>query len=408
MKPRDRLFYGWVVVGVGFLAYALAAGIYLAFGVFFKPMAAEFGWSRATTAAAFSLSGVVMGLTSPLIGMVVDRYDTRLVALTGGTLVGLGYGLLSVASALWQVFLLFPVLGVGVEIILICVLAPVNRWFVEKRGLAQGLVGAGSGIGVMAFPLLGSFFILNFGWRQAYLILGLLTGLLLMATAPWLRKEPRELGLAPYGQERGQEKLGSVPSKEQTFSFAQALATLTFWKVFLLAWLAVLSYMFIMVHLVPYATDRGTSPMAAASLLSLFGGANIVGRVAWGAIADRIGRKLALVISLALSALLFLWLLVAGEIWGLMLFALVFGLVQGGWIPNWIALQAELFGLGAIGAMVGAMEAALNLGGAVGGYLAGYIFDLTGSYSWAFLMGAFSLFLASALALSLTPPRRRL
>ncbi|MBA7683618.1 L-lactate transporter [subsurface metagenome] len=161
-----------------------------------------------------------------------------------------------------------------------------------------------------------------------------------------------------------------------------------------------------MVHIVPHATDLGTSAMIAANILAVVGGLSIVGRVGIGAISDRVGRKPSLIMGFALLAVALFWVMIAKEIWMLYIFAIIFGFSTGGLIALEPSVTAELFGMKAHGAILGTIVFGATTGGAFGSILAGYIFDITGSYYIAFLVSAV-LTIASLILISLLKPTRR-
>jgi MFS family permease len=184
-----------------------------------------------------------------------------------------------------------------------------------------------------------------------------------------------------------------------SLSLRQAIRTRSFWMVFLVFLLFACSLFLVLTHLVPHATDMGFSPVQAASLLSASGGATVAGRVLLGLTSDRTGRKGAAVICTLLVAASMVWLIWARELWTLYVFALAYGLGWGGMGPTFAALAGETFGLRKIGAILGAMDAGFNAGAAMGPFLGGLIFDVSGSYFFAFVIAALLMFIAATLVL---------
>jgi len=397
---KRPLFYGWVVVFAGGLIWMLSVGMFQTFGVFFKPISGEFEWSRGVTSMAFTLFALLMGLFSPLTGKLVDRWGPRLIILLGGGFLGLGYTLISQVHSLWQFYLSFILVGAGMGAFFTPISATIIRWFRERRGLALGFTTLGGGIGTIIFPPLAQSLISAGGWRHAYIVLGAGVGGIIVLASLFLRKSPAETNPVPEAAVAGED----TPSA--SFSLTEAVSTPAFWRVFVAAGLSILAYQALMVHLVPYATDEGLNPMAAAMLLSIMGASNMGGRVSWGLLSDRIGRRAALLLSFGLSALLVLWLLLWNDTRVLVPFAALFGFCQGGWFVNWSALQGEMFGLTSLGAILGATQTGTSIGGGLGVLLAGYIFDLTQGYRPAFLMAAVALIVASLLILRLRTPGR--
>lgn len=150
-----------------------------------------------------------------------------------------------------------------------------------------------------------------------------------------------------------------------------------------------------MTHLVPHATDIGFSAVEAAIVLSLTGGATIVGRLLLGTASDKIGRKAAAVTCALLHVGAMVWLLWVRDLWMFYLFALAFGFSWGGMGPTMAALIGDTFGLSRLGAILGVLDAGFNAGAAIGPYIGGLIFDVSRSYSLAFSLGVAVMLLST-------------
>src|SRR5437762_2856193 len=173
MPPSRRM--PWVVVGAVWLTLAIASGLYFSFPIFFVALLEDFGWSRGATAAAFSISAVVQGVCSPLVGMLVDRLGPRRVMLGGAFVLGIACVLSSLVGSLWSLYLTTGVLAaMGV-----CAVSWVPcgtliaRWFTERRGSMMGLAFSGMGAGVLVVGPLAQWLLIGYGWRAACLVLGL-------------------------------------------------------------------------------------------------------------------------------------------------------------------------------------------------------------------------------------------
>src|SRR5438477_7434978 len=164
----------WVVVGTVWVTLAIASGLYFSFPIFFVALVEEFGWSRGATAAAFSISSVVQGVLAPFVGILVDRLGPRRVMLGGAWVLGGACVLASRIGSLWSLYAVTGVLAaVGV-----CAVSSVPtgvlmaRWFADRRSTAMGLAFSGMGAGVLALGPLAQWLIVGYGWRGAYLVLG--------------------------------------------------------------------------------------------------------------------------------------------------------------------------------------------------------------------------------------------
>ncbi len=386
-KAERQFFYGYIVVGAAFLIMMLTYGAHLAFGVFFKPMLAEFGWTRAMTSAAFSLAKVVQGLLTVLMGRLTDRFGPRIVMTLCGFVLGLGYLLMSQAGAMWQLYLFYGVIiGTGMGGAFVPLNTTVARWFVGRRSVMTGIVVSGIGVGLLITPPVASQLISTYDWRLSYIILGAIVLVLVLLAAQHLRRDPTRVGQTPYGEKQGEER--ELKLATASFSFKEAVYTRQFWVVFAMFFSFGFCMFAVLVHIVPHATDLGISAASAANMLATIGGMSIVGKIVLGSLADRIGNKPVFIVGFILMAGALFWLVSATESWMLYVFAGVFGFAYGGCASSESPLVAGLFGLSSHGAILGGITISVPIGGAVGPFVAGYIFDVTGSYQAAFMVTA--------------------
>lgn len=377
---QSRPSYGWAVLFSSLVIWSLVVGMWYTFGVFFKPVASDFGWNRASTSLAVSIGMLTNGVLSPVAGILSDKYGPRLALLSGGLFSGLGYSLISQTQTLWHFYLFYVVVGIGMATSYIPVVSVVSRWFPHKRGFVLGLTGVGAGVGQTIMPPLASYLVYSLGWRLSYILLGVPIGVLMAGLALVLRTPPS--GATP------DFKNGTAAAA--SFSLRRAMSTPALWILLGILSLAAFNLQTVMMHLVNYATDpgRSLSPTLAASFLAVIGIANIIGKLGLGALSDRMGRRVALTISFALGALALLWLNLATSPWMFYIFAAIFGFSYGGWVPVFPALAGDLYGMASLGAILGVIQVGGPIGSATGTYLAGQIFDTTQSYQAAFLLAA--------------------
>lgn len=413
MRNAGRFFYGWVVAIAAFVFMIAVWGAYYSFGVYFKPVSGDFGWSRAVTAGAFSTYMVLHGFIAIFAGRFTDKYGPRLVMTACALLLALGYGLMSQISSLWQLYLFFGVIiGVGMSGAYVPPISAVARWFEKDRGLMLGFVICGVGIGTVLFPPIATFIITAYSWRVAYLLTGAAILVLGVSSAFFLKRAPRDMGLLPYGAAAGKKiEFGAKADIKAPFcpefSTREALRTTVFWQLFFSYSLCLVCLDMIMVHLVPHATDIGITATIAALFLSLIGVGSIVGRILGGFISDRIGAKINIALWAIIQGLSVLSLLVIREPWMFYVFAAVFGLGYGGWVPAFPAIIGELFGMKAHGGIFGVILFAATIGGAAGSLIAGFIYDVTQSYASAFLTAGVAVSLGGVIALTIRQPREK-
>lgn len=269
----------------------------------------------------------------------------------------------------------------------------------------MGVVASGIGVGQLIVPPLSNWLISIYGWRISYLTIGSLCMVIIMASTRFLKRDPKQMGLLPDGE--GQAEKGISPIKDQGLPLREAIRTRQFWMfcLILLPW--IFSLIIVLVHGVIHAIGLGLSPASAANILAIIGVAGIAGRLAFGRLADTIGIKPVLIISLALTVVAFLWLLVAKGMWQLYLFAIIFGIAYGTFETLHSPIIAELFGLGSLGSIFGVVLAIGSIGFVSGPVIAGHIFDVSGSYQTAFVICVVMSFVSLAVALLLPLKRAK-
>lgn len=395
-------FYGYIVVVAAFLIMVIVMGTMYSFGVFFKPLSTELGWTRAATSGAYSLFMVLHSFLSIIAGRLNDRFGPRII-LTGCSLfLGLGYLLMSQISAIWQLYLFYGVIvAMGTSGGYVPLASTVARWFVKRRGLMTGITVSGIGIGTMIMPPVANWLISSYGWRTCYIIIGILVSVLIILAAQFLRRDPGQMGQVPYDEE--EVDTSHLNLADGGFSLREAIHLRQFWMLCAMLLCFGVSVQVIMVHIVPHATDLAISPASAANILAIIGGVSVTGRIIMGSVGDRIGSKPAITICFIMMLVALLWLLATKELWMFYLFAVIFGFAYGGWAALLSLIVAELFGLSSLGVILGAVISVMAVGEAAGPALAGGIFDITNSYQLAFLICAALSIIAIMLALLLRP-----
>ena len=397
------VFYGWVIVAVSFVIILLTYGVQFSFGVFLDPLQKELGWTRAAISLVpglFIFTQCIFGL---IAGWFTDRYGPRVIVSIGGFFVGLGLVLTSRISAPWELYAYYSfMVGFGVGCCGNPIFTTVSRWFLSRRGLALGITAAAVGLGTMIMAPVAQSLIDKYGPTTPYLIIGCVAWLIVVA-ALWLKKQPEDTGELPYGATH--DEITSISSVQlRGLTLPQALRTRTLWLLSFMLILANISLMMIIYHLVTYAKDTGISEMTAATLLSVAGGTNILGKILVGMASDKYGRKPLFIFCFLLQAIMIIWLIKSTSTWMFYMFAIFWGLGYGGWMPLMPAITGELFGLRNMGSIMGMAGISLGIGGTIGPVLAGYIVDSTGSYSIALLAGALAMFLAAAVVPLLKKP----
>jgi MFS family permease len=399
---KPGFFYGYVIVFIGFVNMLVMFGTFYSFGVFFKPLSTEFGWTRATTSGAYSLGMFLSGLLAIIMGKLTDRFGPRIVMTLCGFLFGLGFLLMSRVSTIWQLYLFYGVVaGVGLSGAFVPPLSTVARWFVKRRGIMTGFVVAGIGVGTLIVPPVATWLIESWDWSTAYIVIGAVALVLIILSAQFLRLDPRRMGLLPDGES---EEAAGLNLHARGFSFKEAMGSWQLWVLFAVLFCFGYCLHTILAHIANHVTDLRFSATVGAGIIAVIGGLSVAGRIATGSITDRVGSKSPLIINLILMSGALFWLLAAGELWMFYLFAVIFGFAYGGLAAMESPIVAELFGLSSHGVIMGVASFGYTVGGAVGPVVAGRIFDIFNSYQIAFLVCAVVAILGIILGWRLKSP----
>ena len=383
--PSPRFFYGYVVVASSFVVMAMSSGTNYTFSVFFEPLQQSFGWGRAVTAGAVSAFLIGQGLFSVASGRLTDRFGPRPVVTVAGLLFGAGLVLMSRVTSLWQMYIAYGVLAAaGHSAVFTPLSSTVVRWFHSRRGLMTGVMMAGTGVGTMIMPLLANWLIYRTDWRTSYLVLSVVLMTTFVFSAQFLRGEPSQMGLQPYGSGRPAVEVKSPAASLHGIAFSGAIRTRQFWL--LCAAFAGFGYtqQSVMAHVVIHSRDLGLAPASAAAIMAVVGGCNFAGRICFGGLADRFGAKRLLTVALIALSLSLFWLAFVRQHWQVYAFAVVFGFMYGGVVPQFSNRVAELFGLRAHGAILGVVVLCDAFGSGAGPVITGLGYDLLKSYTIPF------------------------
>jgi MFS family permease len=399
--------YGWFVVGLTFLTTLLAAGIRSAPSVLIHPLEMEFGWSRAAIASAASLNLLLYGLAAPFGGWLIDRVGARGVIL--GTLSGMIAGLAGaiLVQELWQlIFLWGVVLGIATGMTPSLGPSVASRWFVSRRGLALGIVSNANAAGQVIFLPLLMAVIVSSGWRTSLLVVLAASVLLVPAILLSMRDDPAEVGLQPYGSDRGDVY---QPSRDvytarqfRSLVFSDALSTSTFWLLSACFFVCgVTANGLIGTHLIPHAIENGIPQVTAAVAVGIMGAASFVGTTFAGWLVDRVDARKVLSGAYALRASSLFVLLFVSDSWGLVVFAAMYGLDWFATGPATTAILAHRFGQQRLGTLFGLVFAFHQVGAALAAVGGGWARMQFGDYQYAFLTGAVLGLIAALVALTI-------
>jgi MFS family permease len=394
-----KLFYGWIIVGIGMIVTCIGMGSMMSLGVYLQPISQDMGWTRTGISFTAVLAFLAMGFGSFLWGTLSDRFGTRAVVLAGGIILGVGLIGASLAATLWQFQTLFGVfVGLAAGSFYTPLTASATRWFTENRSLAVALVSAGMGLGSLLIAPLSRWIITNYDWRSAMLTIGILALVVIIPAALFIRR-------APAG-----EVIGSAAARGEggrDYTMGEVIRTPQFAAISLTFFCCCAAHSGPIFHMVSYAIDCGITSMTAATVFGATGLASLSGRIVCGLIADRVGAKQTLVTGLAVQAVaVSLYIITKGTV-GFYALAAMFGLAFGGVMPLYAILVREYFGAKVMGSAFGAAAMISTLGMALGPWAGGWLFDTFGSYFWMYI-GSFGIGLgAVAIAFTFRPPERQ-
>ncbi len=370
------------------MTVAAAFGCRGAFALFFVAVIEEFHWSRGLSAGALTLGSVAWTLSAPLWGHMLDRLGPRVVFPVGAGLMAAGFIVSAMTRHVWQYYLGMGLLvGLGFAALPMTSQATViSNWFVRKRGMAMGLAAAGIGAGIFLVVPATEMLIVEFGWRNAYLVLA---AVMLAAVVPLnlflQRRRPQDMGLRPdFGATTVAPSAGAGRVGAGGGTLAEALCSFRFWTLSLSFLLGALPVHMVLVHQVAAMVDAGFSRELGAWVLSLTGFFTIFTMIGMGALSDRVGREWAYTIgTVALVAgILFIRFLDGVSRFLLIalyppLFAVGFGSRQS----LYPTVAADIFHGAHFGSIIGVLAVCIGIGAGVGPWLAGYLFDVSGSYA---------------------------
>ena len=391
---QPRIFHGWYIVGIAVTSGMLLSGFQTyAFGFFFKPMSEELEIGRGATSAVLLIRAVIMGAMALPIGMAVDRYGPRALMALGIILAAISTIGMAWVSSLLSFYLVFGVvrsfaLGFAGGEVGSTVVA---KWFVRHRALALAITSTGIPLGGIVMAPLAALLIANFDWRNAFVIFGIITVVVLFIPS-WLtmRRMPEDLGLRPDGappvDQSGTASAGRPEGnrranpEERDWTMSEAVRTPALWLITLSLNMTIFMTTSITLHQVPYLTDKGFSAGLAASAIILLTTVALLVKFFWGWLSNRIAIRYCIALSQTLDVIALVLLLTVSSTVGVLVYAFAFGLGRSEGLFGSHA-YAVYFGrrfLGSTRGIVAPIRIAASGGGPV---ITGIFFDITGDYN---------------------------
>lgn len=373
-----EVWYGWVVLAASLAIHTIGMGAPTVLFVTLKPIALEFDWPRAGPSLAYSLLMIGSGVGGIAMGWWMDRRGVMYPVMFGATMIVAGSLMASQAESRTSFYvangLLIGLLGKSA--LIAPLVANATRWFDRRRGLAVAIIASGQGLAGAVWPPVVQQVSDLVGWRGAYGWFAVFALLTMLPLALLLRRPPPDSapGAGEMASGANGEVLGLRPRTVQG-----------------LLWFAVIGCCGAMsmpiVHLVSLATDLGHPQLHAAQLLSVLFATAFISRIGFGLLADRIGAFPTLLIASSSQAVMMIAFAFVQSLGGLYVAAALFGLGFAGIMPCYALVIRVLFPASQAGWRIAGQYLFGAIGMGLGGWLGGAMYDLSGSYTWAFLIG---------------------
>lgn len=403
---KNRKFhYAWIVLAAACVLNIASRADQASFGVFIDPLVDQFGWKRGDISLAYSLAFLIGLPAVVLMGWMGDRYGARQLMIGASILIGTGTVLLGTVTELWQFYLYYSLFVGSLGHAAFSVLLPVimTRWFHRHMGITLGLYWASQGLGPVIFAPLFRWQLETVGWQNAFFMIGIVVGIILVVFSLFIYSSPEAKGLKAYGADELPEKANEakVPTAPPA-KLRDVLRQRTVWKLMGIHHVGCVAHAVILAHVVSMATFKGIPGVQAASVLATIAGTSVLSRFVFSVLAERLGGRTVLTISLLGQSLPVIILFFANEAWVFYLFAVMFGLCYGGEMVGFPIINRQLFGANAPLSSIYSVEMlGASTGMALGGWLGGALFDVFGNYNgslWASLsIGLIGLPLALSL-----------
>ena len=337
---------------------------------------AEFGIERADASLPFTLTMFGFALGNFVIGRIVDRFGITAALIGAGGVVSLGFGAAAFAPNIATFAALHFVIGFGAAASFGPLIADISHWFLRRRGIAVAIVASGNYISGAIWPMILADILADQGWRMAYLVIAGTSAVVIGPAALLLRRK-LPVGAAQTAQTEAALRAKSINLSPRFLTMLLAVAGVS----------CCVAMSMPQVHIVAYCVDLGYGPAVGAEMLSLMLLGGVASRLVSGALADRLGGVLTVLIGSTLQMIALFFYLPSTGLVPLYVVSLIFGLSQGGIVPSYAIIVREYLPAKEAGARVGLVIMSTIIGMALGGWLSGLIYDLTGSYQWAFVNG---------------------
>ncbi len=418
---KRKVFYGWYIVGTGFLTniastFALASTL----SIFLKPLTAELGISRGVFSLLRSGEGIIGALIAPFVGTLVDRHGGRWLIAIGTAIVALGYLLLGHVETFTQfAFVRLSLVTVGDAMMgSMVVNIVIAQWFLRRRGRAFAISSMGVGFAKVCMPIVAASLIVWFGWRQTWMVFGLVTLILgVLPAVLFIRRSPEEMGLLPDGAEepivsdhtrvrQNRAAADAATNQDLEWTRGEAMRNGTFWLLVITFGIASVGVTGLNLHVYPYVTDLGHPPVVAATVMSVIASMQLFSPLAWGLLAERMDVRVAATLRFVIQAIGLGLATLTGNLFCLYAGFFLYGIGLGGNMVLPEILWANYFGRRSLGRVRGLGLLISQVMAALGPPFFGFLFDITNGYGLSFAIFGCALITSAVLSLVLRPPTK--
>ena len=368
--------YSWTRLGLTlFVATVINAGMWVII-VIMPAIEAEYGGTRAMASLPYTLTMVGFALGNYVIGRAVDHFGITAALIVAATMTAIGFGLATLSSSLLVLSFTQFLVGFASAVGFGPLIADISHWFVRRRGIAVAIAASGNYLSGALWPILLAEVLAESGWRAVYIVMAAVTLAAVIPLAFALRRRlPQEVQTA--AQNTSLVNALTVGLSPRALQYLLGFAGIG----------CCVAMSMPQVHIVAYCVDLGFGPAVGAQMLSLMLLCGVASRIISGLVADLLGGVRTLLIGSCLQCLALFLYLPSGGMVSLYVVSLVFGLSQGGIVPSYALVVREYMPAKEAGARVGFVLMATILGMALGGWLSGVTYDLSGSYTLAFVNG---------------------
>lgn len=413
---RPRFYYGWIIVGIAIVggAFTSGTGVWGA-SVFVTHMGDDLGWSRSAFYGAFTVRALTAGALAPILGPLQDkRLGPRFLMLMGALALGTALVSMKFVDDLWVFYLVFGGLGALSMSSLseMLTVAVVPKWFVRRRGRAVGIASTGTAMGPLFFPITVQAIIEAVGWRDGWLIMGIVVLAVLAPLALLVRTRPEDIGLLPDGDDseaRPAPSAAAQPAQppEVSYSRGEATRTMTFWLLAMAFALATLCMGGFFANWLPYFQDIGFTAAVGSLAAVAYGICSISVRLFWGLLSERFSvRFLLMAQALVTAASVLFFMQISGPV-SLVLAGAFHGIAVGGFFIMRPMIIANYFGRQHLGAVNSIIRPMTTVTGSLSPVIIAGIYDIYGTYMWAFTMIIAAWLTVAGIVGFARPPVRR-